>query len=102
MLVKINPLLGANSDARCRAINLMRAVKAVANAAAGATPTCNVISGPSGTLEANQMITVIANTEAGGWAVDTNADPAPAALARPWWHRCRSPAATTTRQKRPT
>lgn len=74
MLVKINPLLGANSDARCRAINLMRAVKAVANAAAGATPTCNVISGPSGTLEANQMITVIANTEAGGWAVDTNAD----------------------------
>jgi hypothetical protein len=74
MLVKIDPLLGANSDNRARAINVMRAIKAVANAAANTTPTCNVISGPSGTLESNQMITVISNETAGGWAVDTNAD----------------------------
>lgn len=74
MLVKINPLLGANSDARCRTINVLRAIKAVATCAANTAPTCNVISGPSGTFEANQMITVISNTSAGGWSVDTNAD----------------------------
>jgi hypothetical protein len=71
MLVKINPALGANTDPRNRMINVMRAIKAVCTANAGTTPTCNVISGPTGTQEANQMITVLANTEAGGWSVDT-------------------------------
>jgi len=71
MFVKINPQLGSNSDPRCKMINLMRAIRIVANSAAGSTPTCNVISGPTGTQEANQMITVINNAEAGGWAVET-------------------------------
>lgn len=72
MLVKINPTLGSNTDPRNRIYNIMRAVKAVATANAGTTPTCNVISGPTGTFEANQMITVIDNTEAGGWSVDAS------------------------------
>lgn len=71
MLVKINPSLGANTDPRNRMFNVMRAIRDVATANAGTTPTCNVISGPTGTLEANQMITVIANDEAGGWTMDT-------------------------------
>jgi len=76
MFVKINPLLGANTDPRCRHINVMRAIRIVANSSAGATPTCNVISGPTGTQEANQMITVISNTEAGGWALESTTNTA--------------------------
>lgn len=71
MLAKINPSLGANTDPRNRMFNVLRAIKEVCTANAGTTPTCNVISGPTGTFEANQMITVLANTEAGGWSVDT-------------------------------
>lgn len=71
MLVKVNPSLGANTDPRNRMYNVLRAIKAVVTANAGSTPTCNVISGPTGTLEANQMLTVLANDEAGGWTVDT-------------------------------
>jgi hypothetical protein len=72
MFVKIDPTLGSNTDPRNRIYNIMRAVKAVATANAGTTPTCNVISGPTGTFEANQMITLIDNTEAGGWLVDAS------------------------------
>lgn len=71
MLAVINVGLGANTSYKNRTINFMRAIKAVVTAPAGSTPTCNVISNPAGSLEANQMITVLSNTVAGGWSVDT-------------------------------
>lgn len=70
MLVTIDLTLGANTDHRNKTVNFMRAIMAVANSANGSTPTCNVISNPAGTLESNQMITVIANTIGGGWSID--------------------------------
>jgi len=70
MFATIDAGLGSNTDYRNYAINFMRAVRTIATANAGTTPTCNVISGPSGTMESNQMITVISNTSAGGWTVD--------------------------------
>lgn len=72
MFVKINPNLGSNSQPLNKMINVMRAIKAVATAPAGSTPTCNVITNPAGSYEANQMITVISNTEAGGWSLAGN------------------------------
>lgn len=70
MFATIDAGLGSNTDYRNYAINFMRAVREIATANAGSTPTCNVISGPTGTMESNQMITVISNTVAGGWTVD--------------------------------
>lgn len=66
MLVVIDPK-SATTDEKIRAINLLRAVKAVATAGAGTTPSCLAWTTSTGTTGA-EMITVIANTEAGGWS----------------------------------
>lgn len=65
MLVVIDPKT-ATSDEKIRVINLLRAVKAVATAGAGTTPSCLAWTSAAGATGA-EMITVIANTEAGGW-----------------------------------
>lgn len=74
MFVKINPLLGSNTDPRNRTVNVMRAIRAVATANAGTTPECYAIRDPAGTLETtnNLITTVISTDEAGGWTLDTS------------------------------
>lgn len=66
MLVVIDPKT-ATADEKIRAINLLRAVKAVATAGAGTTPSALAWTSAAGATGA-EMITVIANTEAGGWS----------------------------------
>lgn len=67
MLVVIDPK-SASTNEQVRAINLLRAVKTVATAAANSTPSCLAWTNSTGTTGA-EMITVIANAEAGGWSV---------------------------------
>lgn len=70
MLVVIDPK-SAVADEKVRAINMMRAIKAVATAGAGSTPSALAWTDAAGTTGA-EMITVIANTTAGGWSVGAN------------------------------
>lgn len=70
MLVVIDPK-SATADEKIRAINMMRAIKAVATAGAGSTPSALAWTDAAGTTGA-EMITVIANTTAGGWTAGAN------------------------------
>lgn len=70
MLVVIDPK-SAVADEKVRAINMMRAIKAVATASANSTPSALAWTDAAGTTGA-EMITVIANTTAGGWSVGAN------------------------------
>ena len=70
MLVVIDPK-SATADEKVRAINMMRAIKAVATASANSTPSALAWTDAAGTTGA-EMITVIANTTAGGWTAGAN------------------------------
>jgi len=70
MLVVIDPSLGSPDNYKTRFINMIRAIKAVMTAAAGSTPSVVPFASASGVGgNSTSMITVIANTEAGGWSV---------------------------------
>jgi len=68
MLVTINASpAGASADNyKTVWINLMQAIKTVATAGAGTTPSLNALTSATARSSTN-MITVIDNTEAGGW-----------------------------------
>lgn len=69
MLVTINANPGSTADSyKTMWINLMQAIKTVATASAGTTPSLNALTSTTNRGSTN-MITVIDNTEAGGWSV---------------------------------
>jgi hypothetical protein len=75
MLVSINTNPAAEStDNKSRFFNFMSALYSVATCAAGGTPTAvNPVKTSTGTKNASyNCITVISNTEAGGWSVGTS------------------------------
>ena len=70
MLVSINPQVGAvSANYKTRFFNFMAALHSVATCAAGATPTAvNPVKSSDGTKDTTlNCITVLSNTEAGGW-----------------------------------
>jgi hypothetical protein len=70
MLVVIDPNVGTTDNVSTKFINMMRAIKAVMTASAGSTPSVVPFASTSGVgSNSTSMITVIANTEAGGWSV---------------------------------
>ena len=70
MLVVIDPNVGSPDSNSTKIINMMRAIKAVMTASAGSTPSVVPFASASGVGgNSTSMITVIANTEAGGWSV---------------------------------
>ena len=73
MLVKIDTTVGA-TDPRARAINFMRAIEAVATAAAGSTPSVTPVSAPSTNASGDVITQVISNTEAGGWTSSSSSN----------------------------
>jgi hypothetical protein len=68
MLVTINCNPASANNYQTIWINLMQAIKTVATAGAGTTPSLNALSSSTARSSTN-MITVIDNTEAGGWTV---------------------------------
>jgi hypothetical protein len=73
MLCTINPSVGSHADnGRARAYNVLCSIHAIATAAAGASPVVNPVNS-SGTRNTNHnCITVLGNTEAGGWLAGTS------------------------------
>lgn len=70
MLVSINPQVGAVSgNSKTRFFNFLASLHSVATCAAGATPTAvNPVKSSDGTKDTTlNCITVLSNTEAGGW-----------------------------------
>lgn len=74
MLVTINPSVGGvSTDEKTRFFNFMCALHSVATCAAGGTPTAVNPTNTSGTKNTSyNCITVISNTEAGGWTAGTS------------------------------
>jgi len=74
MLVSINPSVGGvSTDAQTRFFNFMCALHSVATCAAGGTPTAVNPTNTSGTKNTSyNCITVLSNTEAGGWTAGTS------------------------------
>lgn len=66
MLCKIDATIGT-TDEKARAINFLRAIQAIATAAAGSTPSVTPLTAPSTSGTGNVITSVISNTEAGGW-----------------------------------
>lgn len=66
MLCKIDATIGT-TDEKARAINFLRAIQAIATAAAGSTPSVTPLTAPSTLGTGNVITSVISNTEAGGW-----------------------------------
>jgi hypothetical protein len=74
MLCTINPAVGNHSggDTRTNHFNVLASIHAIATAAAGSTPS-NAPVNTSGTRNNSlECITVISNTEAGGWLAGTS------------------------------
>ncbi len=74
MLCTIDPAVGGHSggDTRTNHFNVLASIHAIATAAAGSTPT-NAPVNTSGTRNNSlNCITVISNTEAGGWLAGTS------------------------------
>ena len=70
MLVVIDPNVGTTDNLSTKFINMIRAIKAVMTASAGSTPSVIPFASTAGVgSNSTSMITVIANTEAGGWSV---------------------------------
>ena len=75
MLVIINPQVGSISqDTKTRFFNFMAALHSVATCAAGGTPTAvNPVNSSTGVKDTGfNCITVLSNTEAGGWTVGSS------------------------------
>ena len=75
MLVSINPQVGSISqDSKTRFHNFMAALHSVATCAAGGTPTAvNPVNSSTGVKDTGfNCITVLSNTEAGGWTAGTS------------------------------
>lgn len=73
MLCTIDPGVGGHAnDQKSYTYNVLASINAIATAAAGATPVNNPVNS-SGTRNTNyNCITVISNTEAGGWSSSTS------------------------------
>jgi hypothetical protein len=73
MLCQINPSVGSHADnGRSRAYNFWCSVHAIATAAAGSTPTVNPVNSSGTRNTSHNCITVLGNTEAGGWLAGTS------------------------------
>jgi hypothetical protein len=74
MLVTVNPEVGGvSTDQKSRFFNVLRCIHAVATAAAGSSPVVNPVNTSGGTLNGSyNCITVISNSEAGGWSNGTS------------------------------
>lgn len=74
MLVSINTEVGGvTTDQKGRFYNFMRCLQVVATAAAGSTPVVNPVNTSGGTLNGSyNCITVLSNSEAGGWISGTS------------------------------
>lgn len=68
MLCTINAEVGGvATDQKSRSYNVMCSIQAIATAAAGSTPTVNPVNSTGTRNTSHNCITVLANTEAGGW-----------------------------------
>lgn len=74
MLVSINTEVGGvTTDQKGRFYNFMRCLQVVATAAAGSSPVVNPVNTTGGTLNGSyNCITVLSNSEAGGWTSGTS------------------------------
>lgn len=70
MIVTVNPEVGGvSTDQKSRFFNVLRCLHAVCTAAANSTPVVNPVNTSNGTLNGGyNCITIISNTEAGGWS----------------------------------
>lgn len=74
MLCKIDCTLGT-TDEKARAINFLRAVRAVMTAAANTTPTSNVVTAPGiYNSSINTITEVVSNVETGGWTATSDSN----------------------------
>lgn len=68
MLCTINAEVGGvATDQKSRSYNVMCSIQAIATAAAGSTPTVNPVNSTGTRNTSHNCITVLANTEEGGW-----------------------------------
>jgi hypothetical protein len=73
MLCTINPDVGSHAnDQKSRHYNVMASIHAIATAAAGSSPVNNPVNGSGTRNTSHNCITVISNTEAGGWLASTS------------------------------
>lgn len=73
MLALISPEVGGvSTDQKTRHFNVMCAIHAIATAGAGTTPTVNPVNTSGTKNNSYNCITVISNTEAGGWSAGTS------------------------------
>jgi hypothetical protein len=73
MLCTIDPDVGGHAnDQKSRHYNVMASIHAIATAAAGATPVNNPVNSSGTRNNSHNCITVISNTEAGGWLASTS------------------------------
>lgn len=73
MLAVISPEVGGvATDQKSRYYNVMCSLHALATAAAGSTPVVNPVSSTGTRNTSYNCITVISNTEAGGWSTGTS------------------------------
>lgn len=73
MLCTINPDVGSHAnDQKSRHYNVMASIHAIATAAAGSSPVNNPVNSSGTRNTGHNCITVISNTEAGGWLASTS------------------------------
>jgi hypothetical protein len=63
---------GTVTDPKALSINYLRCVKAIATASASSTPSVTPLTGPSALGAGNCIVSVISNTEAGGWTASSS------------------------------
>ena len=63
---------GTVTDTEALMVNYLRCVKAIATAAAASTPSVTPLTGPSALGAGNCIVSVISNTEAGGWTASSS------------------------------
>lgn len=73
MLCTINPDVGAvANDQKSRYFNVLSSIHAIATAAAGTTPSNNPVNSAGTRNNSYNCITVVSNTEGGGWTAGTS------------------------------
>ena len=63
---------GTVTDTEALMVNYLRCVKAIATASAASTPSVTPLTGPSALGAGNCIVSVISNTEAGGWTASSS------------------------------
>lgn len=73
MLCTIDPAVGGHANSQTSYnYNVLASIHAIATAAAGSTPTCGPVNSSGTRNNSLNCITVISNTEAGGWTAGTS------------------------------